>query len=103
MEWSIRAESGRSRENASRASEGRVGSGYPIWSLVDAWYACGESDEAVRADFDLSAAEWAEAKAYYAAHRVEIDALRTRNAEETSPVVGATTLEDLFAARKLHA
>ena len=80
-----------------------MGSGYPIWSLIDAWYACGESDEAVRADFDLSAAEWAEAKAYYAAHRAEIDALRIRNAEETSPVPGATTLEDLFAARKLHA
>jgi hypothetical protein len=103
MEWSIRLESGRQHESASRPSEGRVSSGYPIWSLIDAWYACGESDDAVRADFDLSAEEWAQAKAYYAAHRVEIDALRTRNAEETSPPPGATTLEDLFAARKLHA
>jgi hypothetical protein len=103
MEWSIRTESGRPRENTSRPSEGRVSSGYPIWSLIDAWYACGESDEAVCADFELSESEWAEAKRHYAAHRPEIDALRTRNAEETSPVPGATTLEDLFAARKLHA
>ncbi len=103
MQWSTRAEPSRQTETASRASEGRVSSGYPIWSLIDAWYACGESDEAVRADFDLSVAEWAEAKAHYFAHRPEIDALRTRNAEETPPVPGATTLEDLFAARKLHA
>lgn len=103
MEWSTRAESGRKSESASRPSEGRAGSGYPVWSLIDAWYACGESDEAVRGDYDLSVSEWAEAKAYYSAHREEIDARRLRNAEECEPVPGATTLEDLFAARKLHA
>jgi hypothetical protein len=103
MEWSTQAEARRQSEPKMRPSEGRVRSGYPIWSLIDAWYASGESDDVVRADFDLDAGEWAEAKAYYSAHRPEIDALRTRNAEETTPVPGAITLEDLFAARKLQA
>ena len=64
-----------------------MSSGYPIWSLIDAWYACGESDDAVRADFDLSAGEWAEAKAYYAAHRIEIDALRTMGLDPMTMLV----------------
>ncbi len=71
--------------------------------MIDAWYALGEDDEAVRADYELDEGEWAEVRAQYATHREEIDARRTRDAEPPLDVPGAISLEDLFAARRFHA
>jgi hypothetical protein len=103
MEWSTRSQRSRPNEPETRPSEARSRGGYPIWTLIDAWRALGESDEAVRSDFELDEDDWAEAKAYYAAHRDEIEARRTRDAEPSLAVPGAITLEDLFAARRLQA
>ena len=103
MEWSARPQRPRPSEQEQPPSEARSRSGYPIWALIDAWYALGQSDEAVRADYELDEDEWREVRALYAAHREEIDARRMRNAEPRPDVPGAITLEDLFAARRLHA
>lgn len=103
MEWSVRPQRSRSSEPDPRPSGARSRSGYPIWTLIDVWYALGEDDEAVRADYELDEDEWAEVRAYYTANRTEIDARRIRNAEPSADVPGAITLEDLFAARRLQA
>lgn len=103
MEWSARPQRSRPSESQARPSEEHSRSGYPVWALIDAWYALGESDEAVRADYELDEDEWAEVKAHYEGHRAEIDARRIRNAEPGPVAPGAITLEDLFAARRLHA
>lgn len=72
--------------------------GYPVWQLIDVWYARGTSDARVIAEYSLDPLEWAAAKDYYFKHQSEIDARRILNDEEPSiPVPGAVTLEDLLA------
>lgn len=82
-----------------RASDARVRSGYPIWTLVSVWEARGQSDEAVIKEFALDPAEWAAAKAYYRAHKQVIDARRTLNDEPGDLPPGGVLLEDLLARR----
>lgn len=78
-----------------RPSDMHVRSGYPIWTLVSVWYARGQSDDAVIAEYALYPQEWAAAKAYYFAHQHMIDARRTLNDEPGPPRRGARTLDDL--------
>lgn len=79
-----------------RPSDMHVRSGYPIWTLVSVWYARGQSDEALIAEYALDAEEWAAAKAYYVTHRQEIDARRAQNDEPRLPLPGAVSLDALL-------
>lgn len=79
-----------------RPSDMHVRSGYPIWTLVSVWYARGQSDEAVIAEYALDPQEWAAAKAYYFAHQRAIDARRALNDEPGPPPPGAVSLADLL-------
>lgn len=79
-----------------RPSDMHTRSGYPIWTLVSVWYARGQSDDAILAEYALDPQEWAAAKAYYFAHQREIDARRTLNDEPGTPPPGAISLDDLL-------
>jgi hypothetical protein len=78
-------------------SDTQVRSGYPIWTLISVWAARGQSDEAVIQEYALDPAEWAAAKAYYAAHKDVIDARRTLNDEPGDMPPEGILLEDLLA------
>ena len=86
-----------------RPSDMHVRSGYPIWTLVSVWYARGQSDDALVAEYALDPDEWAAAKAYYFAHRQPIDARRALNDEPQAPLPGAKTLEDVLKERDASA
>lgn len=79
-----------------RPSDMHIRSGYPIWTLVSVWYARGQSDDALIAEYALDPQEWAAAKSYYFAHQRAIDARRTLNDEPSSPLPGAVSLDDLL-------
>jgi hypothetical protein len=78
-------------------SDVRIRSGYPVWMLVSVWYARGQSDAAVVAEYQIEPAEWEAAKAYYFAHQADIDARRLRNEESRPLPPGAITIEELLA------
>ncbi len=82
-----------------RPSDMHTRSGYPIWTLVSVWYARGQSDDAVIAEYALDPQEWAAAKAYYFAHQSAIDARRALNDEPAPPLPGAVSLDDLLRER----
>lgn len=71
-------------------------SGHPIWTLVSVWYARGQSDDALIAEYALDPQEWAAAKAYYFAHQQAIDARRALNDEPGLAPPGAISLDDLL-------
>ena len=79
-----------------RPSEMHTRSGYPIWTLVSVWYARGQSDGALIAEYALAPQEWAAAKAYYFAQQQAIDARRTLNDEPGLAPPGAISLDDLL-------
>ncbi len=79
-----------------RPSDMHTRSGYPIWTLVSVWYARGQSDDALIAEYALDPREWAAAKAYYFAHQQVIDARRALNDESAPPLPGAVSLADLL-------
>ena len=79
-----------------RPSDMHTRSGYPIWTLVSVWYARGQSDSAVIAEYALDPQEWAAAKAYYFTHQRAIDARRALNDEPALPLHGAISLDDLL-------
>jgi hypothetical protein len=89
------------REGAEhRPSDMHVRSGYPIWTLVSVWYARGQSDDAVIAEYALDSQEWVAAKSYYFAHQREIDARRTLNDEEPDvPIPDAVTIDEFLAEK----
>ena len=90
-----------------RASDMHVVSGYPVWNLIGSWYAHDQSDDAVIAEYQLDPQEWAEAKAYYLAHKAVIDARLIVNQEPADAEIepGLQTAEAFFAwaQRRQHA
>jgi hypothetical protein len=81
----------------NQPSDAHVRSGYPIWMLMSVWYARGQSDAAVIAEYQIEPVEWEAAKAYYFAHKADIDARRLRNEEIRPLPPGAITIEELLA------
>lgn len=79
-----------------RPSDMHTRSGYPVWTLVSVWYARGQSDDALIAEYALDPHEWAAAKAYYFDHQQTIDARRALNDEPGPPPPGAISLDDLL-------
>ncbi|MBA2679028.1 MAG: hypothetical protein H0U76_11615 [Ktedonobacteraceae bacterium] len=80
------------------ASDMRVQSGFPIWSLIADWIAHHYQDEAVIADYALNLQEWEAAKTFYQKHQAMIDARIILNQEPVGELVdGLNTPEEFFA------